>query len=148
MLDKFLLIPLKNIVSALRAEAYGRQATVLPHANSLETHQLIDAFREMQAQIHRRQNDLEYQALHDSLTGLANRHLLLDRLTQSIQHSRRQDQSMALYILDLDRFKEINDTMGHQVGDDLLKEVALRLMHTLRDTDTIARLGAMSLPSS
>jgi len=141
VLDKLLLLPIRKVVFALRAESHGDQETLLPTPNSQETLQLINAFKEMRQQIHNRQDDLEYQALHDSLTGLANRHLLFDRLKQAIQHARRQQQSLAFYILDLDRFKEINDTMGHQVGDRLLEEVGLRLTETLRDTDTVARLG-------
>jgi diguanylate cyclase (GGDEF)-like protein len=141
MLDRIVLRPVKDVVSALQAEAHGNQETILPTPNSQETLQLIDAFREMRKQIHNRQDALEYQALHDSLTGLANRHLLFDRLQQAIQHARRQSQSLAFYILDLDRFKEINDTLGHQVGDRLLEEVGHRLTNTLRDTDTVARLG-------
>jgi len=141
MLDKILLQPIKKVVTALQAEAHGDLHAILPTSNSQETLQLIDAFKEMRQQIHNRQNALEYQALHDSLTGLANRHLLFDRLQQAIQHARRQHQSLAFYILDLDRFKEINDTLGHQVGDRLLEQVGLRLTETLRDIDTIARLG-------
>jgi diguanylate cyclase (GGDEF)-like protein len=141
VLDKLLLLPVRKVVSALQAESHGGQETLLPTPNSQETLQLINAFKDMRKQIHSRQDALEYQALHDSLTGLANRHLLFDRLQQAIQHARRQQQSLAFYILDLDRFKEINDTMGHQVGDSLLEEVGLRLTETLRDTDTVARLG-------
>ena len=141
LLDRLLLQPVKKVVSALQAEAHGHEQTLLPTPNSLETLQLIDAFKEMRQQIHNRQNALEYQALHDSLTGLANRHLLYDRLQQAIQHARRQQQSLAFYILDLDRFKEVNDTLGHQVGDRLLEQVGLRLTETLRDIDTVARLG-------
>lgn len=140
-LGRLLLQPMNKIVAALRAEAHGHKQTLLPTPNSLEALQLIDAFKEMRQQIHNRQSALEYQALHDSLTGLANRHLLYDRLQQAIQHARRQQQSLAFYILDLDRFKEINDTLGHQVGDRLLEQVGLRLTETLRDIDTVARLG-------
>jgi diguanylate cyclase (GGDEF)-like protein len=88
---------------------------------------------------------LEYQvmhdATHDSLTDLPNRVLLLDRLDQAIHVAFREKQSLALFILDLDHFKEINDTLGHHSGDQVLKHVALRLQGVVRESETLARLG-------
>ena len=95
---------------------------------------------------------LEYQANHDPLTALPNRNLLNDRLRQAILAAQRDHHSLALLILDLDRFKEINDTLGHHHGDLLLKEVGPRLRAALRESDTIARLGgdefAVLLPTA
>ncbi|MDN0076200.1 EAL domain-containing protein [Crenobacter sp. SG2303] len=85
--------------------------------------------------------DLEYAATHDKLTGLANRHLLHDRIAQAIALARREHQSVALMLLDLDRFKTINDTLTHNTGDLLLQEVAQRLQQQVREGDTVARLG-------
>jgi diguanylate cyclase (GGDEF)-like protein/PAS domain S-box-containing protein len=87
------------------------------------------------------QEQLEHQALHDVLTGLPNRTLLLDRLNHGIDVADRMGQPLGLLLLDLDRFKEINDTLGHHVGDMLLRDVAMRLLGQIRKTDTIARLG-------
>ena len=84
---------------------------------------------------------LRHQALHDALTDLPNRMLLFDRLDASIETSRREQRAMALMIMDLDRFKEVNDTFGHQFGDALLKQVAFRLQNQVRANDTVARLG-------
>jgi diguanylate cyclase (GGDEF)-like protein/PAS domain S-box-containing protein len=84
---------------------------------------------------------LRHQALHDALTDLPNRMLLFDRLDASIEVSRRENRAMALMIMDLDRFKEVNDTFGHQFGDALLKQVAFRLQNQVRANDTVARLG-------
>ncbi len=84
---------------------------------------------------------LEYLALHDTLTGLPNRTLLMDRLDHAISMAEREGKPLALMLLDLDRFKEINDTLGHGVGDSLLTEVGRMLGAPLRSTDTIARLG-------
>ncbi len=84
---------------------------------------------------------LEHQALHDVLTDLPNRTLLYDRLQQAILASKREQRPMALLMMDLDGFKEVNDTFGHQGGDAVLRQVALRLKAQLRESETIARLG-------
>ncbi len=84
---------------------------------------------------------LETLALNDPLTGLANRRLLADRMTMALVHARRNKSAMAVIYLDLDGFKQVNDTLGHGVGDDLLKIVAERLVETVRAEDTVARLG-------
>ena len=84
---------------------------------------------------------LEYLASYDALTGLPNRSLLQDRLTQAIQRAHRQGRAVAVQFVDLDRFKLINDTLGHTVGDHILIEAATRLRQCLRATDTVARLG-------
>ncbi len=77
----------------------------------------------------------------DTLTGLANRSLFQRRLQDALAQAKRTDRLVGLLLLDLDRFKEINDTLGHPAGDALLREVGKRLCHTMRETDTVARLG-------
>ena len=89
----------------------------------------------------RAQEALTHQALHDTLTGLPNRALLVDRLTQAIARSQRTGTDTAVLFLDLDRFKWVNDSLGHTAGDDLLIAVAERLRPQLRPEDTIARFG-------
>jgi diguanylate cyclase (GGDEF)-like protein/PAS domain S-box-containing protein len=84
---------------------------------------------------------IRHMALHDSLTGLPNRALLEDRLSQAIAWAERNRNRVGLLFLDLDRFKNVNDTFGHYVGDRLLESVSVRLKQCLRDSDTIARLG-------
>ena len=84
---------------------------------------------------------LEALALNDPLTGLANRRLLTDRMEIALIHARRNSSAMAVIFLDLDGFKQINDTLGHGVGDVLLQMVAERLLATVREEDTVARLG-------
>ncbi len=84
---------------------------------------------------------LHYQATHDFLTSLPNRVLFNDRLEQAIETAKRNKTKFALLFLDLDHFKEINDSLGHDAGDEILKEVAKRLENTIRDEDTLARLG-------
>jgi diguanylate cyclase (GGDEF)-like protein/PAS domain S-box-containing protein len=83
----------------------------------------------------------EHLALNDPLTGLANRRLLADRMSMAIVHARRNKSAMAVVYLDLDGFKQINDTLGHGAGDTLLKMVAERLVATVREDDTVARVG-------
>ena len=84
---------------------------------------------------------LRHLATHDALTGLPNRVLMDDRIGQCIALADRQKQTFAVIVLDVDRFKMVNDSFGHRVGDELLKEVALRLKEVVRDVDTVARLG-------
>jgi diguanylate cyclase (GGDEF)-like protein len=84
---------------------------------------------------------LRHLASHDALTGLPNRLLLDDRLAQAVAHADRDGQPFALAMFDLDRFKVVNDSLGHHAGDELLKEVARRLNAVARSTDTVARVG-------
>lgn len=86
--------------------------------------------------------ELSYQTNYDALTGLPNRHLLQDRLTHTIARARRNDQLFALLLVDLDRFKTVNDSLGHKAGDALLQTVATRLKAALREEDTVAHLGS------
>lgn len=96
-------------------------------ANALERKQAAETIRHL--------------AFHDPLTGLPNRTLFRDRLTQALSHAHRNNELLAMLFLDLDRFKTINDTLGHAVGDRLLQAVAERLRKSVREGDTIARLG-------
>ncbi|HDZ48206.1 MAG TPA: diguanylate cyclase [Halomonas sp.] len=82
-----------------------------------------------------------HNAHHDLLTGLPNRRLFLDRLEQEIKHAKRRSQPLALLFMDLDGFKDINDTLGHEAGDRMLVDVAERLINCVRANDTVARLG-------
>src|SRR3984957_16332701 len=84
---------------------------------------------------------VEYLAYHDGLTGLPNRSLFSKCLSQSISEAQRHKRRLAVAFLDLDRFKQINDTLGHEAGDQLLQEVAVRLKVCVRDSDMVARLG-------
>lgn len=85
--------------------------------------------------------ELERLAMHDPLTNLPNRSLLLLRLQQAIERSQQQLSTFAMLMMDLDRFKEVNDTLGHDVGDELLVKVSARVSKLLRKTDTVARIG-------
>jgi diguanylate cyclase (GGDEF)-like protein len=86
-------------------------------------------------------NKIRHQALHDHLTGLPNRLLIMDRAEQMLAGAQRHSTDIALMFIDLDGFKEVNDTLGHHVGDEILKEVAGRFRAVIRKTDTVGRLG-------
>jgi diguanylate cyclase (GGDEF)-like protein len=91
--------------------------------------------------LRRQAKDNEYLALHDHLTGLANRLLFADRIEHAIRQAKRHRETIAILLLDLDRFKEVNDTLGHQSGDALLEDLAKRFRELVRESDTVARLG-------
>jgi predicted signal transduction protein with EAL and GGDEF domain len=97
--------------------------------------------RVIQEELKAQKEMLHHHAHHDPLTGLPNRFLFNDRLNQVIKQARRNETKIAILFIDLDHFKGINDSMGHNVGDELLKEVASRLKQQIRQTDTLARLG-------
>lgn len=140
-MQRLIFKPIETVARALKAEAFGKEGIVLPTVRSKETQNLIDAFAEMRKQVHMRQSELVHQALHDGLTNLPNRTLLYDRVDHAIHLARREHKHFCLLMMDLDRFKEVNDTLGHHVGDNLLVEVGRRLFKTLREIDTVARLG-------
>ncbi len=86
-------------------------------------------------------NALAHQAHHDALTGLPNRVLFTDRLDQAINKAKRNDEQIAIFFIDLDHFKQINDSLGHEVGDEVLKIFAHRLHESVREEDTLSRMG-------
>jgi diguanylate cyclase (GGDEF)-like protein len=109
------------------------------HTKALE--RLTGSLRNTTDDLRRNSAELDYLARRDNLTGLANRRVFVEALEQSIARSRRNGSSLAVLCLDLDHFKDVNDTLGHPVGDALLQTVAERLRASVRDTDTVARFG-------
>ncbi len=97
--------------------------------------------KKVQEKLKEEREKFDYQAHHDVLTGLPNRLLFTDRLSQSMEKAKRNNSKLALLFIDLDHFKEINDSLGHDIGDKILQEVTQRLQESLRDEDTLARLG-------
>ncbi len=139
--DRAVLKPMFKLANAFLQEARSGNTAELPKPTSTETRNLIHAFANMREQIHTRQEALEHQAEHDTLTGLANRNLLYRQLSQMIGKNKRHTDNICLIMLDLDRFKEANDALGHHIGDQLLIEVGKRLRDELRGNDLVARLG-------
>jgi diguanylate cyclase len=117
-------------------------------AGTDEIAQLGRSFNSMLSELERRDSEkrkaerqLQYQALNDELTGLPNRRLFADRLSQTLARAKRENQGVALLYIDLDGFKLVNDSLGHSIGDSLLIQVAERLRSRVRQSDTLARLG-------
>jgi len=128
----------------LRALASGAKDFVAKPFDQVEVKRRIYNMLEVRLlykQLEHQNRALESLALHDALTGLPNRRLLMDRLSLAIAHARRNKGTMAVMYLDLDGFKQINDTLGHDAGDALLCMVAARLLGAVRQEDTVARVG-------
>jgi len=140
-LQRYLLKPIAETALALKQEARGLVDIQPPPASLQETRDLVDAFTEMRRQVHSRQRSLDHMVHHDALTQLPNRVLFHDRLQHALEIASRENLLVGLMFLDLDRFKQVNDGMGHLVGDELLKIVAGRLRALVRASDTVARLG-------
>jgi diguanylate cyclase (GGDEF)-like protein/PAS domain S-box-containing protein len=121
----------KHIVEELATPLYDRYSKAVG---------AVSVFRDV-TEAQQKTDELAYAADHDALTGLSNRSLLKDRIRHAIARAQRKHENFALLFLDLDRFKEVNDRMGHASGDALLIEVAKRLIDCVREEDTIARLG-------
>ena len=120
-------VPLKN----LEGEVIGL----------LGTYEDITERKRTQETLIEQQNILHHQAHHDALTGLPNRLLFKDRLEHAIKYSKRHQSSFGLLFIDLDQFKQINDAMGHDMGDVVLNEISNKLQNAIRASDTLARLG-------
>ncbi len=137
---RLVLKPIKQTAHALRQEASGDFVSLESITSLQETRELADAFHNMRSQVQEREQRLDYIAHHDDLTHLPNRSLFYNHLGKAISYSKDNEQIVALFFLDLDRFKKINDTLGHGVGDELLRKVAYRLERTLPDC-MLARFG-------
>ena len=147
-----LFSPIEKVSLALRSKAFDIDLPNIQSSNTREVSQLIDAFVEMDKEVSLRQNALEHQAMHDHLTGLPNRFLLNQRIDYHLLNSERRQCPFVLFLMDLDFFKDINDTLGHAAGDQLLIEVSKRMQELIQKSDTLARLGgdefAILLPDS
>lgn len=128
----------------LRALAAGAKDFIAKPFDFMEARARIQNMLEVRLlykQLEQYSQALESMAMHDALTGLPNRRLLADRLSLAIAHAHRNKSAMAVMYLDLDGFKQINDTLGHDAGDMLLRLVADRLVAGVRQEDTVARMG-------
>lgn len=143
MLQKSALDPLARLTRHLRRvrkdkKHLGEKVTV---KGSQEITELSERFNEMSSELHVLYKTLERMAYTDMLTRLPNRAVFYDRLGQAVHMAQRQNTPFALMVMDLDKFKWVNDNLGHHVGDKLLREIASRLKRCMRKSDTVARLG-------
>jgi diguanylate cyclase (GGDEF)-like protein len=129
----------KGVIGALVVQSYSGDVRYTESDKVL----LQFVSTQVAAAIERKQTEtrLQYIALHDQLTTLPNRELLNDRLHIALALARREHQQLALLYIDLDRFKQVNDSLGHEVGDQLLREAARRLAGSVRESDTVGRIG-------
>ena len=140
-MEWMLFTPIAKVTNALKSRAFHIEFPNIQYSKTQEMGQLIDAYIEMNEEVTHRQNALEHQAMHDHLTGLPNRFLLHQRLEYQLLYSERQGCPFVLLLMDLDFFKEINDTLGHAAGDRLLIIVSERMKELIKKSDTLARLG-------
>jgi len=140
-LDRLILRPIRILAENLKASAnHGKPALPAPPAVR-ETHDLLDAFSAMQDRVRIRERELDHLAHHDALTGLPNRTFFRRRLAEAIEATQRNAMPVGVLFMDLDRFKQVNDSYGHAAGDEMLVEVSARLRKVFRQDDIIARLG-------
>jgi diguanylate cyclase (GGDEF)-like protein len=139
---------LKSITLAVQQFARNRLSAPLPVQRQDELGQLARSFAQMQEEIleqldelNQSRNALEHLARHDALTGLPNRRMFFERLEHALANARRSAKPLAVLFVDLDHFKELNDSLGHGVGDRVLQAVANLLRSATRESDTVARLG-------
>ena len=143
LLQRTTIRPLNSLVRHLhqvRADKahLGKELHISGNRELIE---LGDAFNTMGGELHDLYKTLERMAFTDALTGMANRTLFYDRLKQATLGAERNQHPFALFIMDLDRFKYVNDTLGHHIGDQFLQQVARRIQGVMRRSDTVARLG-------
>jgi diguanylate cyclase len=140
--------PINSVIAAVHRFSNDNQASPLPVDRSDEIGVLARSFARLQDQIRQQldvlqdnQNKLEHLAQHDTLTGLPNRRRFMDRLDMTLERAKRTGDGFALLFIDIDKFKTINDSLGHATGDAVLLAVAQRLAQSMRKVDTAARLG-------
>ena len=134
--------PVQQLAQVARRIASGDYTAQTPPPGPDEIGELANAFRSMQDGLAARESQIMDLAYRDTLTGLPNRALFLDRLQQALRMAPRMNAAVSVLLMDVDHFKYVNDTLGHQIGDLLLREVAERLSRIVRrESDTVARLG-------
>jgi diguanylate cyclase (GGDEF)-like protein len=140
-LDRMVFKPISSVTQALKYRAFNLNSPQLVSGKTREISYLIEAFKEMDEEVSQRQNDLQHQALHDHLTGLPNRFMLNQRIEYQLLTAERENKTFTIFFMDIDNFKDVNDSLGHAVGDILLIKAGERISNKIRKADTVARLG-------
>lgn len=134
--------PLSQLMNSVKFVSKNNDFSVRPMIErSDEIGDLSRAFYDMMVELQERDERLQNMAFYDGVTGLPNRHFFQERIEQVVSNALRYKQRCCLMFIDLDDFKIVNDTLGHHVGDELLREVGLRLSHVLRGNDLVCRIG-------
>ena len=134
------LVPIQKLIAAAREVARG-QYPVVEVKSADEFGMLARAFNSMADEVKHEQAKLHRQANFDALTGLPNRMMAFERISMEINRAKRSGERFALMFIDLDNFKDVNDSLGHAAGDQLLIDIGARLQACMRDADSVARLG-------
>lgn len=148
-LQRHLMAPINNLMSSMELVSHNNDFSLRVNTTTTdELGQLCQQFNTMlqridtqNALLKTQKEGLNFLATHDALTFLPNRNLFHDRLQEGLARARRENSGLAVMFIDLDRFKKVNDSLGHDAGDELLKIVAQRIKNTVREIDTIARFG-------
>jgi len=133
-----------DVVAGIKSEVYWRNISIFVGIASIIILVILIWNRRLKSEIllrEKAEQKLRHLASHDPMTALPNRSLLIDRLKQAMSHHSRNNKNIAILFLDLDGFKEVNDTFGHDVGDELLIQISERLLSLSRNSDTVARFG-------
>lgn len=133
--------PLNLLLSSTEKMRAGEKLDISDVVEKNEMGHLLMAFFKMNEAVHEKTEVLAYKAHHDELTGLKNRSMVSTELQYALHHGEKTETKVAVYFIDLNKFKQINDTLGHQVGDEVLKETAKLLIETVRSKDGVFRLG-------
>ncbi len=148
LFTKILAKPIEKLMLQISKVEYGdySKSEIISTGDELQSiskniNQLATAVQERENDLQKSREHLEYTAYHDALTDLPNSRLFSVKLSHALEVAKRNHSRVAVLFLDLDQFKQVNDTLGHNVGDELLKSVAQRLSKTLRSVDTLARIG-------
>ncbi|MGF1719652.1 diguanylate cyclase [Vibrio kyushuensis] len=136
-----LFAPLKVLLANTEKMKKGEMLSISDHVPKDEMGVLLSSFYSMSSQVHERAERLHYESIHDGLTGLKDRKTLDNEILEEVAHSRVTESKLALFYIDLNKFKPINDEYGHEVGDVVLIEVGRRLTSAVRSNDSVFRVG-------
>lgn len=140
-LNRQLFSSLKLLLSSTKKMERGEKIDISDILSNDEMGYLLSAFFKMNEKVHHRTQTLDYKAHHDELTGLENRTKMFDKIQSAIMNSKESNSKAAVLFIDLNKFKQLNDTFGHDAGDLILKETAIRLKNTVRSDDNVFRTG-------